>query len=512
MGEAVVDQVIDRSKVTGERVSRIVMDHLPGDIPDELAVELTPGSVSTLANANMSLQVESETAVLTLNQSVLERMRQQTMDLYFRIVPIRNEQKRQVIANQVMREPLVGQAAGAGSISIVGIPQTIETNYSNFRTKLLIPFNGIVPQSNQSAFLNVLRVFIEHSDGEKELTAGKIVYQSGQPYGIEIEVDKFSTFTLVQLDRVSSSESDNSSSNPTPATKPADEKSTTASVTDGNRIVIEHNGSNEGIANKNFDVEINGKTVEIIGITLEKGKIILVLGQSVRPGDHITVMYAGDSTGESDARKKLFHLTVTNKSEHRGYVYGYPDGTFKPERSIIRAEMAALLSRVYEGKSSETSSSYADLTEDYWAYKDIMDVGRTGLMKGMPDGPFQQERAITRAEMASIITVWAGLEKPASAQTADIRGHWGEAIIAQVMAAGLMDGYPDGTFQPDRELTRAEAVAILNRLLTRGPLYGITNPTWSDVLQKHWAFGHIEEASTNHFFERRAEGGERKMN
>ncbi|MBJ6360059.1 S-layer homology domain-containing protein [Paenibacillus sp. MAHUQ-46] len=62
----------------------------------------------------------------------------------------------------------------------------------------------------------------------------------------------------------------------------------------------------------------------------------------------------------------------------------------------------------------------------------------------------------------------------------DTRGHWAEQTIARVMKTGVMKGYPDGSFKPNRPLTRAEVVAILNRFLKRGPLYGVTTPSWSD--------------------------------
>ncbi|WP_187273866.1 S-layer homology domain-containing protein [Paenibacillus sp. N3.4] len=504
MDSSAVDQIIDKSQVTGEKVSRLLMDHPANDVPDEQAIQIAAGGISTLANNGMSIQVETETAILGLDNSVLQRMKQQSMDLYFRIVPVRDEQKREVVATRVLQEQLVNQAASSvnGKATVVGTPQKIETNYRNFATKLLIPFNGIVPAGNQDAFLKGIRVFIEHSDGEKELATGKIVYQNGQPYGIEIEIDKFSTFTLVQLDQTSKSNSNGSADS-----SPAD---TTAIATlDGNRITIEHDGANEGIVKEHFEVTVNGKKIPVTQVILENGKIILVLEHSVRPGDLTAVVYTGDLSSNSDIRKKLFSMKVKNTGQHHTYVFGYPDGKFRPEKAISRAEMAALLSRVYENRQGEIST-YEDVDAAHWAYQEIKEAGRLGLMKGMGDGTFQPERSINRAEMASIVSAWMNLREFAEVRASDTKGHWGEQTIARVMASEVMDGYPDGTFQPERQLTRAEAVTILNRLLQRGPLYGMKIPTWSDVPGTHWAFGHIEEASTEHRFEWRAEGGEMK--
>ncbi|MFD0676560.1 MULTISPECIES: S-layer homology domain-containing protein [unclassified Paenibacillus] len=509
MDEATADQVIDKSRMTGEQVSRIVMDHLPNDIPEEIAVQIAWGSVSSLANHGMDIQLESETAVLTLENAILQQMKQQSMDLYFRIVPVRNDQKRQDIANQITQETMVQQAAGSGRIAIVGTPQKIETNYFNYRTKLLIPFNGIVPLANQASFLNTLRVFIEHSDGEKKLVEGKIVYLNGLPYGIVIEIDKFSTFTLVQLNQRSGSGSSSSGTTSPGGGQPSSPNQETTATGDGNRIIIEHGGSNEGIDKGRFEVTINGKKVPIAEVIIENGKIILVLEQPIRKGDAVAVAYLGDETKESDQRMNLFSRKLENTGQHQAYVLGYPDETFKPDQSISRAEMAALLSRVYEGAQGE-SSSYPDVSAEHWGYKEISNAQRTGLMKGMPDGTFQPERPIKRAEMASIVSVWKDLRETAATRASDTQGHWGEQTIARVMAAGLMEGYPDGSFKLEGLLTRAEAVTIINRLLQRGPLYGVTVPSWSDVTAIHWAFGNIEEASGDHRFERRAEGGEMK--
>lgn len=89
----------------------------------------------------------------------------------------------------------------------------------------------------------------------------------------------------------------------------------------------------------------------------------------------------------------------------------------------------------------------------------------------------------------------------------DARGHWAEQVIAQVSQTGYMSGYPDSSFQPDKALTRAEAVAVINRVLKRGPLYGTNGKTWSDVPDDFWALHEIEEASQDHFYIIRLEGG-----
>jgi len=78
----------------------------------------------------------------------------------------------------------------------------------------------------------------------------------------------------------------------------------------------------------------------------------------------------------------------------------------------------------------------------------------------------------------------------------------------QTQGAGILNGYSDGTFRPNSKLTRAEAVTVINRVVGRGPLIGVTHPQWNDVSVSHWAFGDIEEASTDHVSKPSTKGGE----
>ncbi|MBK5243334.1 LPXTG cell wall anchor domain-containing protein [Clostridium sp.] len=91
---------------------------------------------------------------------------------------------------------------------VQGIPYTIETNYSGFKTKLVIPFTGMtIPTENKNSFLDSLKVYIEHTDGTKEVKNGTIVYENGNPIGIEITIDKFSSFQVLSIDQSKSSSS-----------------------------------------------------------------------------------------------------------------------------------------------------------------------------------------------------------------------------------------------------------------------------------------------------------------
>ncbi|MCD1261739.1 S-layer homology domain-containing protein [Paenibacillus athensensis] len=138
-------------------------------------------------------------------------------------------------------------------------------------------------------------------------------------------------------------------------------------------------------------------------------------------------------------------------------------------------------------------------------------VKRTGLMIGDENGNFRPDVPLTRGEMAVIAARLKQLASPVPEQSSFVdvaASHWASPAIEAAHRAQIVDGYPDGTYKPNGQLTRAEAVAIVNRLLNRGPLYGVFSPHWPDVPASHWAYGQIEEASENHDYTARLEGGE----
>lgn len=122
-------------------------------------------------------------------------------------------------------------------------------------------------------------------------------------------------------------------------------------------------------------------------------------------------------------------------------------------------------------------------------------------MLGVGEGLFEPDRPITRAEFAALAARWKQLPLNSQAQFPDVSGHWASKEIGALVQAGVAAGYADGTFSPDKGVTRAEMVKMLNRLLKRGPLSGVTKQIWKDVEPSHWAFQDIAEASLSHTFE-----------
>jgi hypothetical protein len=211
---------------------------------------------------------------------------------------------------------------------------------------------------------------------------------------------------------------------------------------------------------------------------------------------------AGDSTPSAEVSAKPT-APPRPSGHHKRYILGYPDGTFRPERSISRAEVATILARILDAEQLVAAApGYPDVSRNHWSYQNIAVVTQLGLMQGDPTGLFRPNDPITRAEIATIAVRFKKVQfLSGSAAFPDTAGHWANTVIATANRMGIVQGYPDGTFQPQRATSRAEFVTIVNRLLARGPLLGRPGQLWPDVPATHWAFGQVSEASVNHTYE-----------
>lgn len=376
------------------------------DEVSELNVGLTSDTMKALAAGNVNLEINTTNIQLILPQTTLDAL---SGDYSFKVTPVKSEAAIQAAASSAKQESIVQQAAGTGAVSVVGRPVTVETNAEGQAIDLVLPLpSEAVPAdaAERAAFLADLAVYIEHSDGTKELVQPELVqYDNNQQLGLKFSVTKFSTFTILQMDNWSAYQD--------------------------------------------------------------------------------------------------------QQSSHQAYIQGYPDGKFRPGQAMTRAEVAAVLSRVGNSQQAGTgTTNYSDSAKFGWAADAISQVTAAGWMSGYQDGTFGPQNVMTRAEMAAVLVRWMNLTGEASASFTDTQGHWSENNIALVQQAGYMNGMPDGSFQPDKALSRAEAVAIINRVLNRGPLTGVTTPAWSDVPAGHWAYADIEEASISHHFTAAENGAE----
>ncbi len=152
----------------------------------------------------------------------------------------------------------------------------------------------------------------------------------------------------------------------------------------------------------------------------------------------------------------------------KGFIGGYEDGTFKPDNAITRAEFVRLINQTM-GFSGGDSADFTDVNSGDWFFKDVSSAMEKGYCSGFPDGTFRPNASVTRAQAAVFVANAAGLSANQAAAEkftdASAFPDWSKGAVGAVAEAGLMSGYPDGSFRSGKFFTRAEAVSTLDRLL-----------------------------------------------
>ncbi|MFC5450589.1 Ig-like domain-containing protein [Paenibacillus aestuarii] len=217
----------------------------------------------------------------------------------------------------------------------------------------------------------------------------------------------------------------------------------------------------------------------------------------------LTTFFIYDGTLKNrDLAKSSVKLDVVSNRfgdhEHYRYITGYPDQTFKTDRSLTRAELAAIMARLI-GKYDGADPGYKDVSKKHWAYGYIKAVTAEGLFAGYDDHSFKPDQPVTRAELAAVMVKFLKVNKgtPVNLHFKDIKGNWAMADMEALYRNHMLSGYEDGTVKPNSPIRRVEAVVLINQMLYRGLLADI-KPTFPDVPAKYWGFGHIEESSVSH--------------
>ena len=273
-------------------------------------------------------------------------------------------------------------------------------------------------------------------------------------------------------------------------------------------------GSAEGIAPVTCDkYTVEGlatgdkvDSVKITGIQSEPGESPNVASDAViknAKGEDVTANYK-----ITYVNGVLKAIEVLNKEIHFNYVIGYTDGTIRPNNDISRAEVATIFFRLLTDEAREqyttTAGNFTDVKAGMWCNRAIATLTNMGIIKGYTDGSFQPNKSITRAELATIIARFAKLDVNTKTFS-DITGHWAQKNIELAAGNGWINGYEDGTFRPNNNITRAETFAMINRVLDR-QTESVSDllPTsemnmWSDNLNENaWYYKDVQEATNYH--------------
>jgi len=386
----------------GQSTVRVVLP----DVRDEVSrtdLLIPQATTQLMSDAHIDLEIRTENVIVRVPHTSFTDLQE---DVYFRLIPIKEEQQRRELENRARVEQSIVAMAQGREVNVIARPMTIETNLQSRPVTLILPVRDVTlptDATQRDYLLASLPVYIEHSDGEKQVVKPQVVDYKPELFGLQFEVNKFSTFAILNM-----------------------------------------------------------------------------------------------------------------KQHHTAYMQGFVDGTFKPDQMTTRAEMAAILARnLGYQETAAVSPSYPDVKATHWAFKMIEFIKGMGIMVGDEDGNFRPDAPLTRGEMAVIAARYKQLTTPALTRSSftDVAvSHWASAAIEAVRQAAIVEGYPDGTYRPNGNLTRAEAATIVNRLLNRGPLHGVAQPNWPDVPTTHWAYYEIAEASQDHDYTTRPEGGEQIAN
>lgn len=248
---------------------------------------------------------------------------------------------------------------------------------------------------------------------------------------------------------------------------------------------------------------------------------VTVTDQEREPQEGLTVTVKGDlgqkETGKTDEDGKLTVPEVAELETHGAYVVGYTDGTFGPDRDMTRSEAATIFARLLAQHNGEritapTKTTFPDVPVNVWYAGYVSYLTRYGVAVGYTDGLFHGDEPISRAEFTAMAVrffdAYGDGDQEIMEDYQDFwdvsPGHWAAGYIEDAARHGWVVGYGDGTFQPEDEISRAEVVTIVNRLLGRkadqdyiasGPRGLVRFP---DVSSGHWAYYDILEASNHH--------------
>ena len=229
-----------------------------------------------------------------------------------------------------------------------------------------------------------------------------------------------------------------------------------------------------------------------------------------------TVTTDGGTTGEDTTETPVKPVTPIrppvdpdkpelNTEDHYAYIVGYEDGSVQPEGDITRAEVATIFFRLLTDESRNEfwsqTNNYTDVPADAWYNNAVSTLSNAGIIDGYEDGTFKPDGNITRAEFATIAVRFFEATYDGGDLFSDIAGHWAQDYINEAANAGIVDGYPDGTFRPQQYITRAEAMTMVNRTIDRHPdadhlLDDMI--VWPDNPETAWYYEQVQEATNSH--------------
>lgn len=372
MTETLAKEIVVKAKQQGVDTARIVIPDT-NDKVAEVNVDIPKSALKQLNAGNLKLEIVTDNAVISIPTKSISGFAE---DLYFRIVPMKTEQQRKLVEERAKKEEMIQNVAQNQTVQVLGRPMEIETNMQSREVSIVLPLKDSLPSDakKRQEILDNLGVFIEHSDGTKELMQGKLVKMKDGSEGIEFMITKFSTFTLIYMDGWKEYQDDQKQIH-----KPY------------------INGVGEGIFRPDADVT--------------RAQMAKMLARNLLDID------SSNQLSYKDVSKTHWAYNDILKAKNAGIMVGTSTDKFKPEGTITRAQMATIAYRWIEAECKNDSSSfencgkisnysksnYKDVPANHWAVQAISFMKVTEIMVGYNDGNFNPEEKLTRAQAVKVL-------------------------------------------------------------------------------------------------------------
>ncbi|MFD2673528.1 cadherin domain-containing protein [Marinicrinis sediminis] len=399
-------EIVEKASESAKDTVRIIIDDLPQNLADEYYVKLPLDALKLLDENELQLQVDTPNASIRLTKETVERISGKGKDLYFLLIPIRDEEEFQAVSDRTSQAEQVREFAKNKDVQVVGQPMKIETNYEDAQTGLFLPLTERdLPADPElwAAYAAGLAVYIEHSDGEKVVQTGTVQYdQNGKPVGILIMIDKFSTFTII------------------------------AAPQQVDTVIFESYIS--GYPNGSFQPNRG----------LTRAELAAVLARNLDRA------YPDKDLYFEDVSVKHWAYQAIEQVFSAGLMVGDQDGGFRPDEVVKRSELAVIAKQWGKLSHFDQSLSYSDLLKSHWAWSAIAAVTEEGWMKGYEDNSFRSDQAVTRAEAVKVINRMLNrpLISSSDVKWIDVsQGYWAYMDIISASSTYEMEQLNDGSWK-----------------------------------------------------------------
>ncbi len=536
--ESLTDTINPQEADDSRRTVNIAMTQPADDKADELAVEIPATAVDALSDKNALLQIRTDEGSIKLDTDSVKALAEQGTDLYFRIVPIQDAAAQDSIKNQIKNDNTVKLQLTDKQMNTLGIPRMIETNYTGIATKIVLPFAGItIPAENRQTFLEGLRIYIQHSDGTTEFITGTIVDGNGNPagvndliYGIEFQIDKFSSFQLVSLTTNPSNDgdshetdNDDRSDNGKTAADPAKDILGDSKIKDAVEVVKNPDGSvkivviDEKIRDLIKD-EKQGAQV-VIPVTGDAKTVTVALGaDTVKeltgkgaslvietdngtvtiPASEIKLDSLIEALGKLPDRKEVT-ISIAISASDAETAKKAMEQAEKLGAKVVMNPINIEITASYHGKTARMDKFDHYITSlipvpsgvDPAKITTAVYVDAQGGLNHVPtfitliDGRYYAKINCFYTGM-HLFLIWNPIEFK------DAEKHWAKADVNDMSSRLVISGVSKTSFEPDRDITRAEFAAMIVRALGLRP--GEGENSFNDVGSDAWYCGYVQTA------------------